>query len=337
MIIGVAPKSVGRWESGHRSPDTNTIGLLSDALDFPPDYFFGPPPPMLENWAFRSFVRMTAKQRDMALAAGAQAICLDQWLDRFIERPKIDVPDMQGQLPEDAADEVRASWGLGYRPLPNTVHLMESRGIRVYSLVHDGADFDAFSVWYDRVPFVFLNTTTTPQRRRMDACHEIAHLVLHAHTGGGETKHENREAAQFAAALLMPAAAVVASMPQRISVASVIAAKQQWGVSALAYARRLHELGRISPWQYKSLCIKMRTQYGTDEPGPAQPPELSKVLDWVFSSGESGISRQAALEHLQIPMHDLEDMIFPLRLRAMEGEGGSHGSPPGDPPNLRLA
>ena len=336
MLIGVTPKSISRWESGHRAPDTTTIGLLSAALDFPLGYFFGPPPPVLESWAFRSIVRMTAKQRDRALAAGAQAVSLDQWIERFIRRPEVDVPDLYGQRPEEAADELRAIWGLGYHPLPNSVHLMEARGIRVYSLVQEGADFDAFSVWHDRVPFVFLNTTTTAERRRMDVCHEIAHLVLHAHTGGGETKHENREAARFAAALLMPAASVIATMPRRISVSSVIAAKQQWGVSALAYARRLHELGRMTHWQYKSLCIKIRTRYGTTEPGPAQPPERSKVLEWVFSSGKSGITQQTAVEHLQIPMRDLEELIFP-RLRVLEGKLRSQGASSGEPPDLRLA
>ena len=39
--------------------------------------------------------------------------------------------------------------------LPNVVHLMEAHGIRVYSLVQDGASFDAFSVWHGEVPFAF--------------------------------------------------------------------------------------------------------------------------------------------------------------------------------------
>ena len=324
--IRVSPRSIGRWERGVTAPKDDNLRFLAQELRFPDAYFFGDAPPTLEGWAFRSLARMTGRQRDTALAAGAQAVCLDLWLDTLFHRPKLRVPDLRDHSsPEDAAIALRAVWGLGYRPLPNVVHLMEANGIRVYSLVHAEANFDAFSVWYGGVPFVFLNTTTTTERRRMDACHEIGHLVLHAHTGGGDTKPENDEAAAFAAAFLMPAAPFVASAPQRITLASVITAKQQWGVSAISYVRRLHDLGRLTDWQYRSLCIRIRTQYHyTEEPGPVRAPEVSKVLAWVFSSGESGISRRDVVEHLQIPMSDLDEMTFGLTLTAVpEGVTGA--------------
>ena len=334
--IGVSPKAVSRWERGKRTPEDEHLRSLAHELRLAESYFFGDAPPTLEDWAFRSFARMTARHRDMALAAGAQAVSFDLWLDTLIQRPEPNLPDLRGHSPEKAAIAVRASWGLGYRPLPNVVHLMEANGIRVYSLVHEGADIDAFSVWYGRVPFVFLNTTVTVERSRMDSCHEIGHLVLHAQTGGGGRRSENQEAAAFAAALLMPAEPFVASAPGRTTLASVIEAKQRWGVSALAYVRRLHELGRITDWQYKSLCIKIRTEYRhAEEPGPTRAPETSKVLAWVFSSGESEISRQDVIEHLHIPMSDLDEMTFGLTLTAVTGGGGVTAQA-GPPPDLRI-
>lgn len=335
--IGVSPKAVSRWERGERSPEDDNLASLARELRFPVSYFLGDAPPTLDNWAFRSLARMTARQRDMALAAGAQAVGLDLWLDTLIERPDPNLSDLRGHPPEKAAVAVRAAWGLGYRPLPNVVHLMESNGMRVYSLVHDGADFDAFSVWYGKVPFVFLNTTVTTERGRMDSCHEIGHLVLHKHTGGGETKSENDEAAAFAAAFLMPVEPFMASAPRKPTLASVIEAKRQWGVSALAYVRRLHELGRITDWQYRSLCIKIKTEYRhTEEPSPIREPEASKVLAWVFSSHESRISRRDATKYLRIQMSDLDDMTFGLTITAMQG--GARDSTRGEnrPPDLQL-
>lgn len=335
--VGVTPKTVSRWERGERSPEDENIVALARELNFPRDHFFGDAPPVLENWAFRSLARVTARQRTTAIAAGSYAVCLDQWLDQHIARPEIDVPDLAGQSPEGAADSLRAAWGLGYRPLPNLVHLLESRGVRVYSLVHDGADFDAFSVWYDQVPYVFLNTSVTPERGRMDAAHETGHLVLHAHTGGGETKEENTEANVFASAFLMPASAFIASAPHRITFATVVEAKQQWGVSALSYVRRLHTLGRITDWQYKSLCIDIKTRFRKSEPGPARAPETSKVLSWVFSSSESGITRRDVVRQLKIPMADLDDMTFGLALTAVAGGGGDKATVTTTPrPDLRL-
>ena len=337
--IGVTPKTVSRWERGERAPEESALIMkLSIELGFPRDYFFGDAPPVLEDMAFRSLARMTARQRDIAVSAGAQAVNLDLWLDRYITRPPLDIPDLRGHSPAGAADAVRAAWGLGYKPLPNLVHLLESRGVRVYSLVHEGTDFDAFSVWYGSVPFVFLNTTVTAERSRLDACHELGHLVLHARTGGGATKPENIEAQEFASSFMMPAAPFIASAPYRITPATVIEAKQKWGVSALSFVRRLHVLKRINDWQYKSLCIEFKTRYRTTEPGPERPREASKVLAWAFSS-ESGISRRDAIKHLRIHMSDLDEMTFGLALTSMKG-GKPEGEKPeaggGGKPDLRL-
>ena len=178
----------------------------------------------------------------------------------------------------------------------------------------------------------------------MDGCHEIGHLVLHAHTGGGDTKPENDEAAAFAGAFLMPAASFVASAPQTITLSSIVQAKRTWGVSAISYARRLYELKRITEWQYRSLCIKIRIEYHhTEEPGPVGAPEVSKVLSWVFSSGESGISRRDVVDHLRIPMSDLDEMTFGLTLTAVAGGVGPAGGvavprsgPEGGGPDPRL-
>ena len=263
----------------------------------------------------------------MALASGVQAVGLDRWLDTLIQRPQLDVPDLRGQSAARAAVAVRAAWGLGYRPVPNLVHLLESNGIRVYSLVHDGADFDAFSVWHGGIPFVFLNTTVTAERSRMDASHELGHLVLHAHTGGGASKAENLEAHEFASTLLMPAEPFVAAAPQKITVATVVQAKQRWGVSALSYVRRLHVLGRLSDWQYKSMCIELKTKYRKTEPGPKRAQEASKVLAWVFASPDSGITRKDAAGHLRIPMGDLDEMTFGLSLTPIAGGGGERHEP----------
>lgn len=311
----VATRTIHRWETGRFEPTDANLKTLSHTLRFPVSYFSGNVPSTLEDWAFRSFTNMTARQRNMALAAGSQAIDLDRWLDGLIQRPGLRLPDLQGHPPEEAAIVIRAKWGLGYRPLPNTVHLMEANGIRVYSLVYEGARFDALSVWQGDVPFVFLNTATTVERRRMNACHEVGHLVLHSRTGGGGTKSENNEAARFAAALLMPADPFIVSAPRKITLPAIISAKQQWGVSAISYIRRLHELHRISNWQYRSLCTKLMTRYHhTDEPGPARAPEVSSVLAQVFSPRGFGISRREAIEHLRIPMSDLDDMTFGLTL-----------------------
>jgi Zn-dependent peptidase ImmA (M78 family) len=80
----------------------------------------------------------------------------------------------------------------------------------------------------------------------MDAAHELGHLVLHRNRESVGGRQDEAEAHEFASALLMPATAVRASAPRAITLESIFQAKHEWGVSALAYVRRLHVLGVVS-------------------------------------------------------------------------------------------
>jgi Zn-dependent peptidase ImmA (M78 family)/DNA-binding XRE family transcriptional regulator len=323
--IGVTPKAVSEWENGKRTPTDENTDKLSEVLEFPKEFFFGDAPPTLGGAAFRSLARMTARQRDMALSAGSQAVALDMWIERHFKRPEPNVPDLRDSTPEGAAEAVRAAWGLGYRTIQNLVHLLEMNGVRVYSLVHDGTEVDAFSHWLGKTPFIFLNMTKTAERSRMDAAHELGHLVLHAHTGGGSTKKHEDEAQAFASALLMPRAPFLASAPRYVSVSSVIEAKQRWGVSAMAYVHRLHKLDRIREWVYRSLCIQIKSTFGPKEPGPLRVREASQVLAKVLAPSKSGgggtTTRKEIAKLLRIYTRDLDELTFGLALSAATGGG----------------
>ncbi len=321
--VGVSATTMSLWENAKTPPSEQHLDALARELDFPVSFFFGDVPPMLDRAAFRSLARMTARQRHMALAAGSQAVQLDLWIESQFTRPEPNVPDLRELDPEGAAEAVRAAWGLGFKPVPNFIHTLEAHGVRVYSLVHDGSEIDAFSDWQGDRPFIFLNTTKTAERSRMDCAHELGHLVLHAHTAGGVTKQHEDEAQAFAAAYLMPKAAFLASTPHRITLPAIVEAKQRWGVSALAYVHRLHRLDRITDWQYQSLCIQIKSRYGKTEPGGERPRETSQVLAKVFAPANDGraVSRTAVAKHLRIHARDLNEITFGLTLVSMAGGG----------------
>lgn len=339
--VEVTAATVGRWENGKRVPPQEYLPVIARVLEFPEDYFFGDAPPRLETAAFRSLARMTARQRNMALAAGSQAVALDALISAKFDRPAPNVPNLSDLAanPEAAADALRAAWGLGYQPIGNLIHRMELNGIRVFSLVHHGSEIDAFSDWQNDTPYVFLNTTKTAERIRMDASHEVAHLVLHAHTGGPTSRVEEDQARAFAAAFLMPAQAFIASAPRYINLESVILAKQAWGVSALAYVHRLHKLGRLAGYTYNSLCIQLKSKFGAKEPGPTRLKESSQVLAKVLGATESGSVRRQFAQTLRIHLRDLDEITFGLTLTPVAGSAPSSGTaqePTAPGPALRL-
>jgi Zn-dependent peptidase ImmA (M78 family) len=220
---------------------------------------------------------MTASQRDIALISGRLAGLLQDWIAARFRMPAPDIPSLtsfsrcgtdEDQIPrpgeaagadcaaEEAAELVRARWGLGHTPIPNVLHLLEAHGVRVFSLSRDCPEVDAFSFWDRRIPFTLLSTTKTAERGRFEAAHELGHLVLH----GEEMPHgpqAEAEAHRFAAAFLMPRADVLAHAPQGATTNWILQAKRRWKVAAMALAHRLHELGLTTDWQYRTHCVEL--------------------------------------------------------------------------------
>src|SRR6185503_7068668 len=123
--------------------------------------------------SFRARSSMSARERDSALAAAGCAMLLATWLRSKLDLPSADIPDLHHVTPETAARMVRAEWGLGELPIKNMIHLLEFHGVRVFSLPNPTQRLDAFAFWHDNAPFVLLNTSTTSERSRMDAAHEL--------------------------------------------------------------------------------------------------------------------------------------------------------------------
>jgi Zn-dependent peptidase ImmA (M78 family) len=305
---------------------------LARALKFPVEFFFAPPisRPEVEAVSFRALSSMTAAKRDSALAAGALAVELASWIEnRFVlPRWKLADVDFRGHKPEAAAASIRAHWGLGERPIKNTVHLLEANGVRVFSLAEDCKEVDAFSFWQEATPFIFLNTMKSGERSRFDAMHELGHLILHRH-GGPDGRIAEQEADEFASSMLMPRGDVLAHVPALASLPVILKMKKRWEVSVAALNYRLHFLGLTSDWHYRTLCIQISEKsYRSKEPDPCSR-ESSQLLQKVFAALKSdGISRSDVAVSLCMRTEDLDALIFGLVLTGIGG-GKKEGDPSG--------
>jgi Zn-dependent peptidase ImmA (M78 family)/DNA-binding XRE family transcriptional regulator len=329
---GVTTRSLTAYESGATEPTPETVAQLARALSFPIEFFDGAPISELpaKQASFRALSALTAGRRDAALAAGRLAFVLSEWLDKSFNLPIPEVPDLRHDSPESAADALRSHWQRGERPIRSMVHLLESKGVRVFSLPEESRDIDAFSLWHNGVPFVFLNTMKSGERGRFDAAHELGHLVLHRHAApqGREAEHE---ADAFASAFLMPRGAVVATTPAYVDVDRLVRLKTNWNVSVAALARRLHDIGLVSEWVYRSMCIEIAQRgYRTREPNGIER-EASQLLDKVFKSlHDEGITRAALARVLHMPQAELESLVFGLVLSSVDG-----GRPTDEPTRAR--
>src|SRR5450631_1665906 len=267
---GLAADTISRLENGSNPPDETTVDKLAKALDFPIEFFSDHDPEDINTDAvsFRSFSKMSAKERDAAISAGCLGLQLSEWIEERFRLPQPNLIDLSYETnPEAAASYLRQHWGLGERPVSNMLALLETQGVRLFSLSEDTASVNAFSFWRDEKPFVFLNNFKTAESSIYDSSHELGHLVLHKHGDPKENRSAEREANSFASAFLMPAKDVRARVRRPITIDTVLAAKARWRVSAMAMAYRLSALGLLSDWQYKSICIELgKRGYRLGEP-----------------------------------------------------------------------
>lgn len=333
---GVTTRSLSAYESGRQQPSAATMRSLADALDLPVAFLEAPEideiPP--DAASFRALSKMTASQRDSACSAGRIAFCINDWIAGRFRLPAPDVPSLPELGPETAAEVVRARWGLGLRPVPNMIHLLESRGVRVFSLAGECAEVDAFSLYWHGTPFCFLNTMKSGERGRFDAAHELGHLVLHTGHRVPHGPEPEQEANRFAAAFLMPAADVIAARLNNATTEEILAAKQQWNVSAMALTHRLHELGLLTEWGYRTACVNLsRLGYKTGEPGGIQR-ETSQLLAKVLRAlRDDGIAPAQIAADLAIPLTELNSHLFGLVPTAIPGGAMPSQTPK---PELRI-
>ncbi len=342
-LANLTVRSVTAYESGTTVPSPATLEILASVLKFPVSFLLLPEcdTPSVHGVSWRALKSITASRRDAALASGALAMELETWIDAKFNLPKPDVPDYRGYSPEAAAGALRKYWGLGEKPISNCIHLLESKGVRVFSLVEYCRDLNAYAFWRGDVPFVFLNTVKSSECSRFDAMHELGHLVLHRHHGITRSRDTEQEAETFASSMLMPEFDVIARAPRTPTLRQIISAKRHWNVSAAALAYRMHALKLLSDWHYRTLCIQLAQHgYRTNEPQPS-PRETSQVLKKVFAlSREDGNSRAAVAAALHISVTDLESLVFGLVMTGISGGGGDRGSAPtpspSTPTQLRL-
>jgi Zn-dependent peptidase ImmA (M78 family)/DNA-binding XRE family transcriptional regulator len=312
---GITAVTLTRLETGKTTdPSIETLSALANVLGYPVEFFFG------ENYeelttdaaSFRSLSTMSAAQRDAALAAGQIAFSLTEWINRNFALPLTDLPDLRDDDPISAAGSVRNYWGIGSKPIPKLLTLLEAKGVRVFTLAEKNKNVDAFSCWKNGIPYIFLNTFKSSERMRFDASHELGHLLMHRHTPAGYMDGE-READMFAAAFLIPQDDLISHLPKVYSLKQLVEKKDRWGVSVAALARTAFSNGLVSDWHYRELCKQMSMLgYRTTEPRGRDPERSSvwpKILDLLW---KDGITKSHIAKELHLPIDEIEALIGPL-------------------------
>jgi len=114
--VGLSSVHLSRLERSRRELNKNIIIRLAETLRFPIDFFYADDVEDLDEEAvsFRSSSKMPAKERAAVISVGQLGI----------ELTETDLPDMEGEDPENAAYLRRQHWGIGEQPIGNLISWM---------------------------------------------------------------------------------------------------------------------------------------------------------------------------------------------------------------------
>lgn len=302
-VVDKSPTAVTGWESGAKRPSPPTVAQLALRLGVDPAFFTVAANEVAVPSSaphFRSLRSTTQMARDQALSYGQLAFGVLAGLERHVEFPDVEIPsypvdveDIDGEGPEEAARLIRREWGLGNGLLPHLLRVMENHGVLVVFSPPQTAMVDAYSFDSARRPVVVLNPLKRDYyRQRFDLAHELGHLVMHADAEPGGRVVEG-QAHRFASELLMPEEQIAPLLPSAMNAsswASLARLKEQWGVSMQALLFRARRLGVLGDVSYRNAMATVSTRgWRRNEPGQVkvleQPSLLPKAVELLAAEG----------------------------------------------------
>lgn len=371
-LLGVSKQAVSQYEKDLQSPAPAVMERICATLNLPAHYFCREVQRRdLGAVFFRSYSTATKTAR-------VRAIRRFEWLEEIVSYaqsyvkfpdvhfPNFDVPSDPALLRMDAVEnlamQTRRHWGLKDGPISNIVWLLERNGAIVVRQVLDSEDLDAFSNWNQKTGrplFVLSADKASAVRSRMDAAHELGHMVLHrAVTPTMMQRKEvfklvEEQAKHFASAFLLPPASFSTELAAP-TLGAMRAMKSKWKVSIGAMVVRATELGLVSEGEARRLWIGInrhgwKLREPLDDVLEVETPQfLTRAVDLIFKSGI--ISRESFAHHLTLTDSDVEGVLgmplgtlrmqqddTPLVLKMPERAAtGTDGLPTPDRPSVRF-
>lgn len=178
------------------------------------------------------------------------------------------------------------------QPISDLTSILENLGIViVYVKNYDNRfnDFEGLSEIVNGIPvIVLLDGVKDGARQRFTIAHELGHLVLDIKGDVNEEKMCNR----FASALLMPKEAMINEFGEKrsnLSFYELVAFKNEYKVSYLATIHRLRDLGIISEYSYRNICMFLNGNALKKDPSPIAAEKSYQFKKLVYKLEVNGV------------------------------------------------
>lgn len=284
----VSQSLMSKIENGFEAPSQEFLSKAAAICSVPVE-FFDQDDSLPSDTVFDIFhkKRLTLPQKPLKKAnANVQKLRME--IARLLRSFDVPAPRPFPALSLDAHDSAaeialltRATWRTPNGPFPNLVQAVEATGTPVILTDLGHEKLRAMSIAGikgDNAHVIALNSRLPASAQRFALAHEVGHLVMH---DGVSTSDMEKEADDFASALLMPAADISPQL-RNVRFRDLGELKRRWRVSLAALIYRAHSLGLITERHYRTLNMDLNALPNgrKREPGEFEPekPELVRSV-----------------------------------------------------------
>ena len=298
----ITKQALSKYERGMSEPPLSRIQELAAALNVNVSALLEESTIEIRWVAYRKLARLSKSRQEKITAAATQRLEGETRLRALFhlgERLNLPGPIAVEHLGDCdyASATLRMRWNLGDRPVDSLIELIEDHGTAVLAWDEEWG-FDGLSGWANQMPVIVLNVAVPRDRLRLNAAHEIGHLVMES---TGDAQQDEQFAFRFAASFLVPGEAArqeLGTHRRSLTMEELGLLKQRWGISMQAWIRRARDLEVISTELYGRLNVQFRQagwhrhepfEYeGSESPGLFPRLVLRALSERMITSEEAG-------------------------------------------------
>lgn len=324
----ISHSTIANYEKARTMPTLEVLAVLANVYERPLTWFLetGPALSGIRYRNLKSKVRVGDRHLFEAKA--------QHWLEAYVRlesrlgkplRPKHPLPEIAPDEPDHViAAKVRKILKLkDDMPIPSVVSVLEQFGVRTIELPTD-LRIDGLAGRFGDEFTVVLNPKTSNDRCRMNAGHELGHILPGdcENTESANEKETERRAYGIASHLILPEGQLKDAFQGR-SFVRLVQYKERFGISIAAMVYRAEQTGIIEPQVAKRIWIEFSKRgWRTNEPGHVRPDRARRfelLLEEALTEGK--LSWREAESFLGVREQDLRERLdFAMGLRPV-GDG----------------